>query len=288
MGIAHKKQNFLDWATQQWVILYGNKIDNKKHQWLLGPFGNTKGIGYQFIEQLAQKESLIIHESKKDDGLFSSINQLNLPAKEVKKLSKGVIDFYQNTTNYNLVLAVKWNPFFKGFGFLLKALFSRRIQQLNIPIQNIKNTINKELTNSIIHLTDAVTNQPKHTIWLRAFKATNKVVYTGIYKTCTIPSGQTCIKAIFPLPNGSATVVLTPSVRKDGSLILTSSGKKIGDSGFYFLLQDAKGTLWTKFIKSFKDKLVVSCIDKQVVAKQTFTLWNLNVLQLTYTMHKKQ
>tara|TARA_R110002167_G_scaffold171596_2_gene369611 strand:+ start:1196 stop:2065 length:870 start_codon:yes stop_codon:yes gene_type:complete len=286
MGIAILKQNLQDLITQQWVILFGKKIIENQNKWLLGPFGSTKGIGVKFIKQLAKNEQLIIDEKENDKGILSSINQLNLSSEEQNKLSKSVIDFYENTSNYDFDLKVKWNPFFKGFGVLLRLLFSNRIEQLNVPIENIEDS--ESLKSDIIHLLDATTKEVKRTIWLRSFKATGEVVYSGVYETCVIPSGQTCIKAIFPLPNGSATVILCPSVGENGELILTSSGKKIGDSGFYFLLNDSKGNLWTKFIKSFKDELVVSSKNENIIAIQTLTLWNLRVLQFTYHINKKR
>jgi len=286
MGIAILKQNLQDLITQQWVILFGKKIIEDQNKWLLGPFGSTKGIGVKFIKQLAKNEQLIVDEKENDKGILSSINQLNLSSEEQNKLSKSVIDFYENTSNYDFDLKVKWNPFFKGFGVLLRLLFSNRIEQLNVPIENIEDS--ESLKSDIIQLLDVTTKEVKRTIWLRSFKATGEVVYSGVYETCVIPSGQTCIKAIFPLPNGSATVILSPSVGKNGELILTSSGKKIGDSGFYFLLNDSKGNLWTKFIKSFKDELVVSSKNENIIAIQTLTLWNLRVLQFTYHINKKR
>ena len=286
MGIAILKQNLQDLITQQWVILFGKKIIEDQNKWLLGPFGSTKGIGVKFIKQLAKNEQLIVDEKENDKGILSSINQLNLSSEEQNKLSKNVIDFYENTSNYNFDLKVNWNPFFKGFGVLLRLLFSNRIEQLNVPIENIEDS--GSLKSDIIHLLDATTKEVKRTIWLRSFKATGEVVYSGVYETCVIPSGQTCIKAIFPLPNGSATVILSPSVGENGELILTSAGKKIGESGFYFLLNDSKGNLWTKFIKSFKDELVVSSKNENIIAIQTLTLWNLRVLQFTYHIKKKE
>ncbi|WP_234369091.1 hypothetical protein [Brumimicrobium mesophilum] len=95
-----------------------------------------------------------------------------------------------------------------------------------------------------------------------------------------------CIKAIFPLPNGSATVILNPIIGENGELILNSSGKKVGDSGFYFLLNDSKENIWTKFISSFRDKLVVSSENEKITAVQTLTLWNLRVLQFEYKIKK--
>lgn len=167
---------------------------------------------------------------------------------------------------------------------MLRIICSKRIEQLNVPIQSIE--IAEALTSEIIHLVDPKTNEVKRTIWLRAFQATGQVVYSGVYETCVIPSGSTCIKAIFPLPNGSATVILTPKVGNNGELILESAGNRIGDSGFYFLLKDSKGQLWTKYIKSFKDRLVVRSENENITATQTLTLWNLRVLEFEYEIKK--
>lgn len=284
MVIARKKQNLQDWITQQWVILFGKRIDKTEHNWLLGPFGGTNGIGLKFIEQLAEKENLVIDDQETDKGLIESINQLNLSTNELNALSQDVIDFYENTSNYDLRLRAKWNPLFKGFGILVRIIFSKRIEQLNIPIRNLQDS--SGLTSEIIQLLDPKTNKVKRTIWFRAFKSTGQVVYSGVYETCTIPSGKTCIKAIFPLPNGNATVILTPKIGKNGELILDSIGRRIGDSGFYFLLEDSKGQLWTKFIKSFNDKLVVRSLNDRITATQTLSLWNLRVLKFEYEIKK--
>ena len=213
MGIARKNQSIQDWITQQWVILFGQRIDNKNYQWLLGPFGGTKGIGIKFVKQLAKDESLVINSQRKNQGLLESILNLGLPENELKRLSPNVIDFYENTANYDLLLKAKWNPFFKFFGTLIKSVFSKRIEQLNVPIENLEDA--SRLTNEIIKLVDTKTNEVKRTIWLRTFKSTGQVVYSGVYGTCSLPNKQICIKAIFPLPNGNATVILTPSVGKN-------------------------------------------------------------------------
>ena len=284
MGIAKRNQSVLDWITQQWIILFGEKITTSKYKWLLGPFGETHGIGTKFVEQLANDENLVIDSQRKDKGLLDSIKHLRLSATELNRLSPSIIDFYENTSNYNLLLKAKWNPLFKVFGSLVRMIFSKRIEQLNVPIQNLED--GSGLSNEIIKLLDPKTNEVKRTIWLRAFKSTGQIVYSGVYETCSLPNRETCIKAVFPLPNGNATVILSPNVGEKGELILKSSGQKIGDDGFYFLLMDSKGQLWAKFIKSFKDKLVLSSENDRITAIQTLTLWNLKVLKFEYEIKK--
>lgn len=285
MSLAYTMQKFQDWFTQQWVIICGRKINPSENTWLFGPFGEVSGIGEKFIHQLAQKEDLTIIRKSNSKGLLDSISSLYLSENEIKKLPKNVIDFYEKTSEYKLQLNVKWNPIFKIFGYVVNRLFSQRINQLNIPTNNIQSSEN--LTSEIIELVAKNTNEVKYTIWLRKFQSTGKVIYSGIYTTCLLPSGITCVKAIFPLPKGNATVILKPSVGEKNELILNSSGNKFGDAGFYFLLNDSKGNCWSKYIKSFTDKLIVSDENEKLKARQTLKLWRLKVARFEYEMKKQ-
>ena len=280
MNLADPMQKFQDWFTQQWVILTGKRIIPKNEAWLMGPFGNLEGIGETFITELAAKENLIIQRNSKDQGLITSINQLNLSIVELQRLSIEIVSFYECTSNYDLEFAVKWNPVFKLLGALTNRLFSRRINQLNIPINNLNDATS--LKSEIITLLEAQNLSVKYTIWLRKIESTNQVIYSGVYGTSILPSGDTCIKAVFPLPNGNATVIMKPSVNAQGSLVLDSSGKKFGDAGFYFLLKNAKGKFWAKYIRAFRDQLIVNHQDSQIIAEQTLTLWQLIVLKFKY------
>lgn len=285
MSLAYTMQKFQDWFTQQWVIICGRKINPSENTWLFGPFGEVSGIGEKFIHQLAQKEDLTIIRKSNSKGLLDSISSLYLSENEIKKLPKNVINFYEKTSEYKLQLNVKWNPIFKIFGYVVNRLFSQRINQLNIPTNNIQSSEN--LTSEIIELVAKNTNEVKYTIWLRKFQSTGKVIYSGIYTTCLLPSGITCVKAIFPLPKGNATVILKPSVGEKNELILNSSGNKFGDAGFYFLLNDSKGNCWSKYIKSFTDKLIVSDENEKLKARQTLKLWHLKVARFEYDMKKQ-
>jgi hypothetical protein len=284
MNLAYGMQKIQDWFTQQWVILWGRKINPNEYLWLIGPFGELNGIGEDFIFQLALKENLAVIRNTTSKGLLQSISKLNLTEIDIKNLSLKVIDFYEKTADYDLKLNVKWNPFFKIFGYLVNRLFSQRINQLNIPTENIKESEN--LLSEIIELISNENQELKYTIWLRKFKSTGKVMYSGIYTTCTLPSSKTCIKAIFPLPKGNATVILKPSVGEKNELILDSSGVKFGDAGFYFLLNDTRGNYWSQYIKSFTDKLIVSEENENLVARQTLKLWNIKVANFEYRMTK--
>ncbi|MFN9998408.1 MAG: hypothetical protein ACK52X_02165 [bacterium] len=285
MNLAYGIQKFQDWFTQQWVILWGRKINPNEYLWLIGPFGELNGIGEDFIFQLASKENLSVIRNTTSKGLLQSISNLNLTEIDINILSLKVIDFYEKTADYDLKFNVYWNPFFKVFGYLVNRLFSQRINQLNIPTENIKESEN--ILSEIIELISNENQKLKYTIWLRKFKSTGKVIYSGIYTTCVLPSSKTCIKAIFPLPKGNATVILKPSVGDKNELILDSSGVKFGDAGFYFLLNDIKGNYWSQYVKPFTEKLIVSEENENLIAKQTIKLWNIKVVNFEYRLLKK-
>ncbi len=278
-------QKLQDWFTQQWVIFRGRRIEPKDVPWLIGPFGRVGGIGAAFIDQLAEKEGLIVRRNGESGGLIPSIGDLNLTETELARLSKPVIDFYENTAKYDLSVSVSWNPFFRVLGVLTNKLFSNRINQLNIPTQDLDDA--ETLKSEIVSLIEPVSNDTRYTIWFRTIESSGQVVYSGVYGTCTLPSGKACIKAAFPLPNGNATVIMIPSVGPNGELILESSGKEFGDAGFYFLLEDSRGDTWSQFIRAFRDRLTIRGEKDHLLAEQSLTLWNYRVIRFSYRIVMK-
>lgn len=225
-------QKFQDWFTQKWVILFGKKIEHKLVPWLIGPIGKVGSISDEYIYNLANEESLIVKRNNSSQGLITSMSSLKLTDNDTEQLSQEVIDFYEHTANYDLKYSVNWSPFFKILGKIISKFFSNRIEQLNIPIKNSEKSI--ELISELITLSDSDTKDIIYTIWYRTFKETGQVLYSGFYSVCKMPSGKSCVKAVFPLPNGNATVIMSTNVGKNGELILNSSGRKFGDPGFYF------------------------------------------------------
>ncbi|MGN7787953.1 hypothetical protein ACTJIJ_25685 [Niabella sp. 22666] len=284
MGFAYPMQKLQDWITQQWVIWRGRRIEPESYSWLIGPFGNLDAIGEDFIHRFAEKENLVIENNAAIKGIIPSMAKLHLSPEDMSRLSQDVIRFYENTASYDLNFSVQWSPLFKFFGSLLNILFSRRINQLNIPTKSIKDA--ESIKSEIINLVDPQTNQVKYTFWLRAIQSSGQVVYSGVYGLCNLPSGKTCVKAVFPLPNGNATVIMNPAVGPNGELILDSSGNTFGDAGFYFLLKDSRQKYHAQFVRSFRDRLIISSRNGLISAEQILTLWNQKVLQFNYAIKR--
>jgi hypothetical protein len=285
----NKKIGYLqDQITQVWVKATGRRFDPEKDYWLLGPIGDTEIIKDKFIATLALKENLEIKQNINNSGLLETINDLELTSKERKIIHPEIVEFYERTSNFNFEVWSEWCGFFKPFGWLLYIIFSRRLQQLNLPLSSLDSA--KGINSNIIKLVDKESKLIKWTIWFRILKSTNNVIYSGVYTTCEIPNftGK-LLKIIFPLPNGNATVIMRKEILNDGSLKLSSDGRKYGDNGFYFTLTDHKGNYWTRFVRSIHEWITVYVDEENVLrANHNLHFYGFPFFRLHYKMTRKQ
>jgi len=112
------------------------------------------------------------------------------------------------------------------------------------------------------------------------------VLYAGLYSVATPPHASgPCIKVVFPLPNGNATVLLEPTVEPDGSLVLLSAGDRFGGPGFYFTVDAGDGTIWAKPVTQFHERIHVYVDDEgQLRTDHRFWLWHRRFLRLHYLL----
>jgi len=287
MKLSQEKGHFQDWITQVWVKLTGRKINPSDSSWLMGPIGDVDIIKDKFINSIAKKENLEIISNQPNIGLLNSFEELNLSRNEFNKINNQIIDFYEKTSNYNFEVWSEWRGLFKPFGWLLSVIFSKRLQQLNLPLRSLDSA--KGIESHIIKLNDKVTQKTKWTVWYRILKSTNHVIYSGVYTTCDLPNfpGK-FLKVVFPLPNGNATVIMRREVLEDGSLLLTSDGKKFGDNGFYFTLTNHKTKHWARFVKSMHEWIKVYVDNEKILrADHNLHFYGLPFLNLHYKMTKK-
>ncbi|AKA34803.1 hypothetical protein [Flagellimonas lutaonensis] len=276
-----------DKITQVWVKTTGRRIDAKDFAWLIGPVGDTDIIKDTFVTKLAKEENLEICKNLPASGLLEQIEELGLTDEEMRRLNPRVADFYENTSEYEFEMWSEWKGFFKPFGKILSSVFSKRLQQLNLPLKAIDTA--KGLKSEIIKLKCKETQKTKWTIWYRIIKSTDDVIYSGIYTTCKNPNHKTpLLKVIFPLPNGNASVVMKKNIEEDGALLLSSDGKKFGDNGFYFTLTDHKGNYWARFVKSMHEWIRVYEDEENILrADHHLNFYGFRFLDLHYKMTKK-
>ena len=96
------------------------------------------------------------------------------------------------------------------------------------------------------------------------------------------------MKVIFPLPNGNASVIMRKEVLPNGSLKLSSDGRKFGDNGFYFTLTNHKGKYWARFVRSMHEWITVYVDEENSLrADHHLYFWGLPFLKLHYKMTEK-
>lgn len=287
MWLGKEKGYLQDWITQLWVKATGRRIEEEKNNWLLGPIGKTDKISDSFIDVLCEKENLVAHRNQPNYGLMRSVDDLHLNSNQFHLLNKQVIEFYEKTSSFNFEIWSSWCGIFYPFGKLLNFIFSKRLQQLNLPLKPLDSS--RGIESNIVKLFPHNSDKAVWTIWYRILKSKKNVIYAGIYDTTYLKNQDMhCLKVIFPLPNGNATVIMKIDVKEDGSLFLESKGKRFGEPGFYFTLTNRKGKYWAKYVKVMHETIHVFEDDEGILRADHFLrIWGMHFLKLHYKMTKK-
>jgi hypothetical protein len=281
--LGDRRGNLTDWTTQQWVRATGRRVSLSDHPWLDGPIGNTREVGLSYFEQYAAAHNLDIVDSG-TRGLLPDFTVLEQDNPCVRDVAKPVRDFYEQTSQYSLDAWSEWCAAFRPFGRALSVLFSKRLQQLNVPLSPLDSA--RGMTNSVLAMRDRSTGRLVQTAWVRQLRATRNVLYAGSYSVCRIPGHPSpCVKVVFPLPNGNAIVLMKAVAHPDGSLSVQSIGKRFGDPGFYFTVHHSDGTLYARYVASMKEQIHVYAAEPGITrADHTLWLWGIQFLRLHYRM----
>lgn len=237
-----------------WVKFFGKTILIKDAPWLVGPIGRENEIGEKPYKVIAQQENLSI-ENDPEGGLVKDFNKLDGPSFNVEKCDSNVRHFYENTAHYDLDV---WSETrFPGrlFLWLLVSTVSRYMNQLNFPVFGLD--MSKGMSSEILSLKNKQ-GETMHTGWLRKIKSSQRVIYTGFYSDVQPPNHDGhCVKVVFPLPKGNATVILKPSLDENNQFRLVSSGKTFGDSGFYRIVSIDDERYKVLYLQSLKEEFTV-------------------------------
>jgi len=282
--IDQRRGRLGDWITQRWVRLTGIRVSSEEHPWIDCLAGDTDVIGTDFFERLADREGLSIVRTGTSRGLVPDLTALDGPGCSIGDLSPAVRRFYEHTSEYDFDVWSEWSGGFRLFGTLLALLFSRRLQQLNVPLSPLETRYGT--TSEVVQLRSS--RGVERTAWVRELRSTGNTLYAGSYSTCVVPGHPTpCIRVVFPLPNGNAHVILRPRSNSDGSLTVSSRGKRFGDPGFYFYVSSGPGTGWARYIAGLKEDIhVFEEPSEGPRADHTLDLWGATFLRLHYRMRR--
>ncbi|MGN6556354.1 MAG: hypothetical protein ACTHLW_21795 [Verrucomicrobiota bacterium] len=281
--LGSKRGYLSDWLTQRWVRFTGQRVSIASEPWLAGPIAPTTGIGPDYFTALASKEGLRLQPDKAA-GVIADFATLRGESFEPSNVDPGVVRFYEQTSSYELDAWAEWCGFFRPFGWLLAMLFSRRLQQLNVPLSGLDTS--KGLTSEVLHFIDPEIGAPRHTAWFRRLLSSGNVLYAGFYSVCMLPGhANPCVKVVFPLPNGNAIVIMRTECRADGSFVVTSAGNRFGEPGFYFTVHGDSGTVWARYVRALRESIhVFPAENGKVRADHVLTYFGATFLRLHYRM----
>ncbi len=233
------------------IRIFGRRVEEASAPWLVGPTGRDF-IGDRPYEEWAEREGLSVERDVSDGGLVTDMTELTSPSFDASRIDPAVRDFYERTGRYRMdVWARTFFPANIAL-WLLVTTISRKVDQLNFPLGVLDTA--KGLESEIVHLRDGA-GRVRYSGWYRRLAATKRVVYTGFYMTEIVPgSDGRCVKVVFPMPNGNATVILAPRFDAAGTFELISDGRRFGDVGFYRIqrIDDSHLRVW--YVRSLKER----------------------------------
>ncbi len=271
-----------DWLTQQWVCATGKPVDLVRESWLAGPVGNTRYIGTEFFLKLAQAQGLELRSGS--SGIVPDFSALDGEDFHSGQVSAAVRHFYEHTGAYDMDAWSQWSRLFQPFGGVI---FSRRLQQLNVPLSGLDTS--QGMTSEVLQLADPHSGEVRYTAWVRKLIRAGYVLYAGAYAVCHVPEYHSpCVKVTFPLPNGNAIIIMRPGVHADSSLTLSSSGAGFGDAGFYFTVRRNNQT-YARYVRPLRESIhVFESTPGEVRADHVLTLWGKTFLRLHYRLKARE
>ena len=278
--------NIAIYLIKIWVRVTGRQVNVSEYPWLTSPTGDTNYIGSEFYEQLANKENLTIKQTK-GCGLLEDFDMLKSDDFDSTKTNQKVRDFYEHTSNYKLEAWSQSNPFAKALLWILTSAVSRQMNQLNFPVSSLE--LSQGMNSDVLPMYDA-NGKRKYTGWLRRLNNPERVIYTGLYSVVKISENTPpLIKVTFPVPQGSASVYLKPSLDADGSLRLSSKAKGFGGPGFYRILKLTETTYKVRFIRTLREYFHVYVDQDEVLRTDHIVkLWGMQVIKLHYKILSKE
>jgi len=268
------------------IRCFGRVVRASQEPWLCGPVGGDY-IGDRPYEEVAARENLELVRRASTGGLVPDFAVLNGPGFQVDALRPEVRHFYEHTASYRMDV---WSDtFFPGnIGlWLLVTTISRKYNQLNFPLHALAAA--KGIDSEIVLLKER-DGTVRYAGWYRRLAEKGRTIYTGFYMTARAPQCDTpCVKVVFPMPAGNATVILKPSIEADGDLRLSSRGARFGDAGFYRIrhLGDDRLLVWR--VVTLNEEFRVYLDDNKVLrCDHSVRFLGMPILHLHYRIEQRR
>ncbi len=272
------------WFIYALIWLFGRTHRRADVAWVDGPLGD-RVIGDAPYREAAAREGLTLERSAKEGGLVTNFDELRTDGFDPARAHPLVRDFYEHTAAFQMdVWSRTFFPASIGL-WLLVTTISRQVDQLNFPLSPLDTAHGMASEIIMLRRPDGTV---RYTGWFRTLPEVGRVLYTGFYMTERVPrEAGPCVKVVFPMPNGNATVILRPSLDPDGALILDSGGGKFGGAGFYRIQGRSRDRLRIWRIATLREKFRIY-VDAAGVLRcdHTVRFLGLPVVALHYKLYR--
>ena len=138
-----------------------------------GPVGQTRGVGPDYFDKWAAAENLTVTRRRSGNGLLPSFAALSGPGFEASAVAPPVAEFYERAADFQMDVWSESVALFRPFGFLVAALFSRRLEQLNLPLSSLDTSWG--MTSEVVRVTDPSSGEVRANAWVRTLVKTGQV-----------------------------------------------------------------------------------------------------------------
>lgn len=272
------------WFIYRLIWLFGRTHRRADVAWLMGPLGGAV-IGDATYQEVADREGLTIERNAARCGLVEDFRLLDGDGFDGDRVAPEVRDFYQRTSEFALdVWSRAYFPASLALALLVTTI-SRQVNQLNFPLSPLDTA--RGMGSEVIALRTP-DGKVKYTGWFRTLAdQPGRSIYTGFYMAARVPGERApCVKVVFPMPNGNATVILRPRAL-DGALELDSGGGTFGGAGFYRVQarDDQRVRVWR--VRTLNEHFRVYVDDAGTLrADHSIRFLGLPVLKLHYKMFR--
>ena len=182
----------------------GRALDLPPGHWLGGPSGERPRIGDAWLQREADRHGGRVGPA--GGGLLPSMAALDRPRFTAAALHPAVREFYEDTAAWRINVWSQWTSVAWPGGWLVSALFARRLGQLSLPLRPMD--VAHGMSSEVVPVVGA-DGEVVGTSWHRTLRSTGDTVYAGWYGAAALPDGL-AVRVSFPLPDGRLVVLLRP------------------------------------------------------------------------------
>lgn len=229
--------HLLDLGSRKFWRLTGRVVDlDAGESWLRAPMSPSARVADGWLEAEAGRHGWVLDRDVAEAGLLPSMGLLDGRGFDASRLRPEIRDFYEHTAAWQMEVWTAWSPLFWPGGELISRLYSRRVEQLALPMRPLD--VAHGMDSRITLIRDAAGDQLA-AAWERTLRSSGRHVFSGAYSARTLPGAdRPSVHVAFPLESGNLQVFLRPSVTAAGGLRLESPRGRFGEDGAYVHVRD--------------------------------------------------